>query len=485
MRQRTIVNRIRETLRRDIETREEGFTLVVALISLLMLSVLGAMSLLLMVSAMHGVVNSKPEERAFQIAKGGLNVAHTKIVGHEIPSGGYSVSGDLMGGEYAVEVTSLGGYDYLITSSGLYDDNGTIYRRTIQEKAAYSAERSFDALRNYLLYAGRNLYIDINDDIPNAIPITLNGNIRAEQNMVINCTPGVRLEDGLTVNGNVEAKESLSVLARPGGTGTSQIVTVNLYGDIKTGDLNDASGAGAVSLTTEGGGNSSGRINAAFGGAKIWNIYATSLATQSTGTKDILNTGNHLSQPGVDKVHPPQPDLDYYKILAMDQGNYYVGNKTVTGDLGPMGYSSVTVIYCTGDMTLENVNWNEPDLKGIFVCEGNFSSNTTSTLKFENSSIFQVVAGGDVTFSNKWQFPKGGATSEFFFWAGNDAHIELAMFAEQLLQVSAMRDVYLVSTKSPQAPGVQCTVNYRAPDVDVAAWPIDIRVTDWRELPSK
>lgn len=471
-------------LRRDSGSREEGFTLVVALITMLMLSVLGAMSLLLMVSALTGAVNNKPEDRAFQIAKAGINVAHTKIVGHEIPGEGYSVTGEVMGGEYSVEVTSLGGYDYLITSSSLYMESGTAYRRTIQEKAAYSAERSFDALRNYVLYAGRNLTIDVNQDIPNAIPITFNGNIRAEKGVYINCTPKVRLEDGLTINGNVEGKETVSVLAAPGGTG-NQVVAVNLYGDIKTGDLNNPTSSGVVTLRTEGGGNSSGRINAAIGGAKVWNIYATSLSTQKSGAKDIINTGNTINQVGVEKVHPPQPDFDYYRILAMDQGNYFLGDKTVTGDLGPMGYSSVTVIYCTGNLTLENVNWNEPDMKGIFVCEGDFKTNTTSTLKFESSSVFQVVANGDVLFNNKWQFPKGGATSEFFFWAGNDAYIELAMFAEQLLQVSAMRDILVKSTKSPQAPGVECVINYRAPDVDVAAWPIDIKITDWRELPSE
>ena len=484
MRSRTAIIAAAERARRNPGSREEGFTMVIALASLLMLSILGAMSLLLMVAALTGAVNNKPEDRAFQIAKAGINVAHTKIVGHEIPSEGYSVTGEIMGGEYSVEVSSLGGYDYLITSSGLYTEKGTAYRRTIQENAAYSAERSFDALRNYILYAGRNVTIDVNQDIPNAIPITFNGNIRAEEGVYISCTPKVRLEDGLTVNGNIEAKETVSVLAAPGGTG-NQTVAVNLYGDIKTGDINNPAATGVVTLTTEGGGNAKGIINAAVGGSQTWNLYATSLSTLKSGSKDVINTGNVIGSPGVEKVHPPQPDFDYYKILAMDQGNYFLGDKTISGDLGPMGLSSVTVVYCTGNLTLENVNWNEPDMKGIFVCEGDFTTNTASTLKFENSSIFQVVAGGDVVFNNKWQFPKGGSSSEFFFWSGNDAYIELAMFAEQLLQVSAMRDIMVKATKSPQAPGVACTVNYRAPDVDVAAWPIDIRITDWRELPSE
>jgi hypothetical protein len=471
-------------MQRRAVAKEDGFAMVIVLSTMLMLSILGAVSLMLMVSTLSGVVNNKPENRAFQVAKAGINVAHTKIVGHEVPAEGYSLSGEIMGGSYTVEITSLGGYDYQITSSGVYTEKGTAYRRTIQEDAAYSAERSFDALRNYLLYAGRNITIDVNEDIPNGIPITFNGNIRAESGVYINCTPKVRLEDGLTVNGNVEAKEKLSVVAAPGGTG-NQVVAVNLYGDIKTGDLNDATSSGVVDLKTGGGGNSAGKINAAIGGSKIWNIYSTSLLTLKTGSKDVINLGNQISQRGVERVHSPEPDFDYYKILAMDQGNYFVGDKTITGDLGSMGVSSVTVIYCTGSMTLENVNWNNPDMKGIFVCEGEFKTNTTSTLKFEDKSLFQVIAKGNVTFNNDWQYPKGGATSEFFFWSGNDVYVELAMFAEQVLQVTAKRDILIKTTKSPQAPGVQCTVNYRAPDVDIAAWPIDIKITDWRELPSQ
>jgi hypothetical protein len=463
---------------------EEGFALVLVLTALIMISILGALSLLLMVSTLVGVANNRPENRAFQIAKSGISVAHTKIVGHEVPGSGYSLSGEIMGGKYDVEIASLGGYDYRITSKGEYTDKGTVYRRTIEETVAYSAERSFDAMRNYLLYAGGNLNIIVDEDIPNAIPINLNGNIRAEGNVNISCTPKVRMEDGLTVNGNVEGKRSVNVTATPGGGG-NQVVAVNLYGDVKTGDLHDPSSQGAVNLYTGGSGKSYGLINAAVGGVKVNNLYYTSYTEQKSGAKDIINTGNKINQRGVEKIHTPEPDFDYYKILAMDQGNYFPGDKTITGDLGPMGVSSVTVVYCTGNLTLENVSWNDPNMKGIFVCEGDFITNTTSTLKFENKSLFQVVARGNVTFRNKWLFPKGGSTSEFFFYSGKDTYIELAMFAEQMLQVTSLGNITLKSSKSPQPPGVQCTVNYRAPDVDIAAWPIDIRVYSWRELPSQ
>jgi hypothetical protein len=29
-----------------------------------------------------------------------------------------------------------------------------------------------------------------------------------------------------------------------------------------------------------------------------------------------------------------------------------------------------------------------------------------------------------------------------------------------------------------------CEIWYRGPDIDQAAWPIDIKVYDWKELPS-
>lgn len=465
--------------------KEDGFTMVLVLTALVMLSILGAASMLLMVSTLTSTINNKPENRAFHIAKTGLNVAHTKIVSHEVPAEGYTLSGEIMGGTYTVNILPLGGYDYSVVSSGEYQDtDGTFYRRKIEEKASYSAERGYDALRNYILFARNTVTIDINSDIPNAIPVTFNGNIRGENGVYVNVTPNVGMVDGLTFNGSVEGKRFVNILCAPVGTGNKTAV-VNVYGPIKTGDVDNPSITGHINLAAAGEGNAKGIINAGVGGAAFtWDLYYNSITETAPGD-NIIRTGNKINHAGVTMVHTPEPDFEYYKILAMDQGTYNPGNMVLEGNLGDLGTSSVTVFYCGGDMTLNNINWNEPDLHGIFVCEGNFTTNTTSTLKFKHRSLFQVVAGGDVIFKNKWQFPKGGSNSEFFIWSGRDVYVELAMFAEQILQVTALRDIMVKATKSPQAPGVQCTVNYRTPDIDVGAWPIDIKVWDWRELPSQ
>lgn len=464
---------------------ERGFAMVLVLAALLMLAVLGATSLLLMVSTLKGVEGNKPEDRAFQIAKAGLNVAHAKIVANEVGPEGYGDAGDIMGGRYEFFVEALGGYDYRITSSGEYVEDGTPYRRKIQETAMYSAERSFDAIRNYMCYAGRDLTINVGEDSTNLNEIKFTGSLRAERDLLINVAPWVKIPDGLTVNGSVEGKNSVTVIAKPGGTGGGQAAAAYIFGNIRSGDIRTGSPSGSVTLRTLGEKKAVGTIKAATGGGLGWEITSTSFSATSTGPNDVLEYGPRKSEPGMEKVFIPEPDLAYYKVLAMDQKNYFIGDKTLSGDLTAMGggTSSLTVVYCTGNMTLQNVNWNNPKMRGIFVCEGNFTTNTTSSLKFEQQSIFQVIAMKNITFKNDWQFPKGGATSEFFFWAGNDAYIDLAMFAQQLLQVTAVRDIYIESKKAPSHK-TPCEVFYRGPDIDIAAWPIDIKVYDWKELPS-
>lgn len=462
---------------------ERGFAMVLVLAALLMLAVLGATSLLLMVSTLKGVEGNKPEDRAFQIAKGGLNVAHAMIVANEIGEDGYGDEGYIMGGRYEFLVEPLGGYDYRITSSGEYDDGGKTYRRKIQETAMYSAERSFDAIRNYMFFAGRDLTINVGADSTNLNEMIFSGNIRAERDLLISVAPWVKIPDGLTVNGSVEGKESVTVYVKTSGSGAGQPSAGYVFGDIKSGDLRTGSPAGSVTLRTEGAGKAVATLKAATGGGLTWDIHTSSFTAEELGPNDVLEYGNRLNGPGMEKVFIPEPDLAYYKALAIDQGNYHIGNYTVQGSLGAMGVSSLTVIYCTGDMILKDVNWEIPDLRGMFVCEGNFTAENARKLKFGNNSIFQVIARGDVRFDNDWQFPKGGSSSEFFFWSGNDIYVEMAMFAQQLLQCTAVRDIHIESKKQP-AHKCKTEVFYRGPDIDIAAWPIDIKVYDWKEMPS-
>lgn len=460
-----------------LTAREEGFAIVLVLIALFMLSVLGAASLLLMVSSLEGVVNMKPEDKAFQVADSAVYIAHAKIVNNEV-TGTTIQSGSLLGGEYTITIQPVPGssVEYVVTSEGSYERDGITYRRKIQENVLFHGPQAFDSMRNYLFFAGRDLNIDASELINIGAPITMNGNMRAQRNVSIRCRPGASLGTGLTINGDVEGKEQVSVEAAPfiGG------VRVNLYGDIKTGDATDPTSQGIVNLTTRGWLIGAGIIYAATTGSVDYDIYRTSLVERMDGPWDRIYKGNEINGRGVEDLYIPEPNFEYYKALAEDQGNYHEGNYTLSGNLGNYGTSSVTVIYCTGDMTLNGLAWDQPEMKGVFVCEGDFTAN--SNLQFQSDSKFQVIAGGDVTFNNDWSFLGAGSTNEYFFWAGNDAFIDLGMFAEQRLHVSAMRDINVFSSENLFA---NCTVNYNPPDVDVVGFPIDLTVTDWKELSSE
>ncbi|MEW6553157.1 MAG: PilX N-terminal domain-containing pilus assembly protein [Actinomycetota bacterium] len=457
--------------------KEQGFALIVVLIALLMLSVLGAASLLLMVSSLKGMANMRPEDRAFQVAESGLYVAHAKIVNNEVRTP-VTASGSVLGGDYSVSMQPVGGSttDYVVVSEGSYVDGGTTYRRKLQENIYYSGDQAFDAMRNYLFFAGRDLNIDVGEIINVGVPITINGNMRAEEDVNISCHPVISLGDGLTINGSIEGKRSINVDVAP----TLLSVRTNLFGEMRAGDALDASSTGTINLHTDGWLLAQGIIYAAATSSYKWDMYRTSLVERKDGPWDTIVKGNQVNSRGVDKVYVPEPNFDYYKAIAKDQGNYFEGDKTLSGNLGTYASSSVTVIYCTGNMTLNGFAWNLPNMKGILVCEGTFTAN--NTLQFASGSQFQVIANGDIVFNNDWSFLGLGSTNDYFFWSGNDAWIDLGMFSEQRLQVTALRDVNVFSNENLFAT---CSVTYKPPDIDVAGFPIDLTITNWKELPSE
>ncbi|MDI6872834.1 hypothetical protein [Candidatus Solincola sp.] len=475
--------------------KDEGFAIVIVLVALTMLSILGAASLLLMVSALQGAVNARPEDKAFQVAESALYLAHAKIVNNEITGGTvYTYSGELLGGSYQLEIQPVAGtYNYIVTATGSYVERGTTYRRRIREEVIYSGLQAFDVMKNYLLFAGNDVNIRADETINAGAPITINaggggslgGGIRAERDVNITVTPVVSLGDGLTINGDIEAKRKLYVHVGPRWFGS---VNARLYGNIKTGDKSTGQ-KGTVELWADGIAQlfppafSLAYIYAATTGSINWSLYAGTLIK----TVDKLfgwdlgaiytPPGAPIQQAACDKVYVPEPNFEYYRALAQQQGNFFIGDKTFSGNLSTYGTSSVTVIYCTGNLTLNGVAWDVPNMKGIFVCEGSFTAN--NRLQFNSNSKFQVISKGDITFNNDWSFLGWGSTNEYFFWAGKDINVDLGMFNNQYCQMTALHDINIFSSENLFAT---CTINYRAPDVDVAGFPIELTVINWREI---
>ena len=481
---------------KPVVEREEGFAIVVVLVALLMLSVLGAASLLLMVSSLQGVVNTKPEDRAFQIAESGLYVAHAKIANEEVAGSEYVGDGELLGGDYAIAISPVDGtYDYVVISEGSYIQAGTTYRRKIREVVTFSSVQAFDAMKYYLFYAGNDINIDADETINVAFPIQINGSMRAEGDVNINAAPDISFGNQLTVNGDVEAMGDIEIINDPKFFGWN---TINFNGDIMAGDKVAHTGG---HLTFRALGTFSlfpfklsyAVTNAANGvGQKIW-------CTSNPPVEEIggfwffgswvpmgdINRPVPTYQPGCSEVYLPKPNFAYYKALAEQQGNVVPGGTVLSGNLGDMSMSSMTVIYCEGDLTLRNLEYEDPNMRGTFVCEGDFEAE--QGMHFAQDPAFQVIANGDVSFDNvawefDWDYITDPGNARFFFWSGNNAYIDLGMFSGQFLQVTAVNDINVFSSDSLFSAPV---VNYFAPDVDVSGFPVDMIISEWKELPSE
>jgi hypothetical protein len=456
--------------------KEAGIAMVLVLVGVVMLSVLGAASLLLMVSAVRGMVNMKPEDRAFQVAESGLYVAHARIVTGNIPTGPIP-PGSILGGQYQITIQPTSSTDYTVTSEGTYESNGRTYRRKLQESIYYSGDQAYDAMRNYMFFAGRDLNMDLREGFTLGYAVNFNGNMRAQEDA--NIFNGAAIAGtGVTINGNLEAKRTANLT-----TGAYFICTnvTKIYGHIKTGD-SVAGTPGTVNLTASSAFLAYAELDAAY---SSWNIYADTVTEHKSGFLSgvQIKKGTVVNQKAVGKIYIPEPNFDYYKAIAIDQGHYYPNSTTINDlSIGTSGLSSGTVIYCAGDLTINGSHWrhtSQPTINGTIVCEGNFRS--TSSWYMDNGAILNVIAKGNATFDNSWTFSNGSASSQYLVWTGNDANLDLAMFADQKCQITALRDINI---ESIQTLGSTVNVGYLAPQIDVVAWPIKISTTNWKELPA-
>ncbi len=512
---------------------ETGFVMIVVLVALLMISVLGASTLLLMVSSMRGVVNMNPEQRAFQVAEAGLYVGHTKIVTNKVASE-TRANGSVLGGNYSVKIEPavisqsplvLSQTDFTVTSLGSCVKDGTTYRRKLQESVYYSGEQAYDAMRNYMFFAGRNLTAYVPADLNN-YPITINGNMRAENDLKLINYCRASTWDYIVVNGSVEAGNSVQIEA--GGTDyyanqsyfdktpnpkDSKGMNVMVYGDIKAGSVENTDTDGSVSLyawsglATESQGkyvyvreghtnNYTAGISSIFaatdGASNIDKIYTSTadnlyVTMPNPPGHDKIYQGTHEAQRTVQKVYIPQPNFEYYKAMARDQSSASdphffdvgsTGTATLPATILKSGISSMSVFYSTGNMKLSDSVWAQPQTNALFVCEGTFTAQGVYETKTDCK--FQVVAGGDVNMlndqSNRNSDP---STDVYFFYAKRDVNMSMTHFNQNNMQATALRDINLVADDTFS----YATFNYQAPQVDISGWPIDVTVRDWKELP--
>ncbi len=449
---------------------ENGFAMVMVVMAITLLSIIGALSILVAASSLKGVVNMKPEDRAFQIAEAGLAVSHTYIVNNQIASSPFSFSASDQGGNYSVTITGAAP-NWRVVSTSSYISEGVTYQRKIQEDVTYYGDQAFDAMRNYLLFAGHNLDISVGSIFSLLSGIEINYNVRAQNQTNISYTPVISLLNGMTINGRVEGQNSIDIYNQCVFLGVSNLI---LNGDVLTN--------GTATLRTAG-----WLLGLAFT-TVLQDIAAGTIVMQPSFGDVIVNGTQQQGWHDLPPVYVPKPNMAYYKALALEQGNYYAGNQTFTNKKISdfhLSASSSTVIYVAGDLNLNGFVFDQPVMRGVFVCEGNFAA--SSLLDFIVASAkFQVISKGNATFNNRWHFADL-SSRQLFIWSGNDVTLDMGLLSVlnwqvTALQVTALHDISLSSNNIIDGANM-VKVNYNPPDVDLGGFPIDVTVSNWKELP--
>jgi hypothetical protein len=448
---------------------EDGFSMVMVFLGLTIMTIMGAMSLLLAASSVTQMANMRPEDRCFRIADSATAEAHAKIVSEQIHTTPYIFSGSSQGGTYNVTVTGSKPY-WTVVCEASYVDDETTYRRKIQEKVTYWADQAFDAMRNYIFFAGNNLTIRVSEGLQSGTPVRINGNMRAQNQTSLYLAPFIAIGDGFTINGRVEGVNGVYAESTSSLVGIASDLTIN--GDILTN--------GTARLRA----NGTWLLLRLWGWLYVRNVYAQNIVKEQLAGNGIrITQGEHPGSHPLGDVYVPEASFDYFRTLAQQQGNYFVGDKSFNGEsLSQYGGSSMTVIYATGNMNVNGFNYDSSNMHGVFVCEGDFTA--SGMLNVQANAQFSVISGGNIYFSGQ-SASSSPTTDEYFLWSGNDIVLDMGLFAGVKMQATALHNITVNSGNFTDLFGQAATLNYGPPDIDITGFPIDVTVNEWKELPSE
>ena len=187
---------------------------------------------------------------------------------------------------------------------------------------------------------------------------------------------------------------------------------------------------------------------------------------------------------GVPDIELPEPDWNWYRSMAIAQGNYY-DDSPPSGDVNiSSDPSSMWVMYVAGNVTIQNVNLTN---NGVIVCEGDFTVN--GTVNMIAGSRYQVIAKGNIKHANSGSFTEpvndtvilytnGSYESDRVGGSGNVTY-DLAWFNNVKGQISAKGNIE-ASAGDTKIAAPQ--ISYTAPNVPVLGWRIPLDVLSFREL---
>ncbi len=190
----------RSSCRKD----ESGFAVVFVLFAIMVISILGALTLLYTAYALRSAGGGEPSTKALAAAEAGIEIAHARLAAETITSD-TDFSDTLWNGKgsYDVTVENLAPqgypYDWRITSAGQYkatvEGVERTFYRTIEEVVTFAGKDYYDAL-NFVLFSKEG-----------KIDLSLAGNLQG-----INITD-YRINGNVYAGGDINLKDELTIAA--------------------------------------------------------------------------------------------------------------------------------------------------------------------------------------------------------------------------------------------------------------------------------
>lgn len=331
--------------------------------------------------------------------------------------------------------------------------------------------------------------------------VNAGGNVNINSSLV--ALAGTDVEVGNSgAPSNVNANGNFNMSANATIIGIFPGAKANVWGSVQAkGQANQSSNCGFLSsaasnvnhsmkcngnstLATSGLGSATCNVGSASG--DVWQMGGIPSSNGGCSWQSKVNSNPNVGNAPVVPVpneQLPEPNWNWYKTMAIAQGHYYSGDQNLSSINISGDPSSMWVLYVAGNLTLTDVNFQNVNVNGVIVCEGNFTVN--GNVNWKNSTQYQVIAKGDITHANGGTTYNAVNDTVFLYTDGScpgsngNITFDLAWFNHVKGQMTAKGNI---TSAAGQAFITSPEIDYQAPTVAAAAWPNSFDVLSFREL---
>lgn len=419
---------------------------------------------------------------------------------------------------------TVNGDVYAVSDATLYANTGVLAYSGVNVNGSLTTGSNATVWGRTAVAAGADAYVknDVNAKgsatvkaevlAAAAASAKVGGNVNATGNILVRGYAGALAASTARVSGDAYAGGNVAVQAQDGFVTSTRATVV---GDVKAVVQANMSSTSSTWSNLQARVNGNVRCNGgsalnAYGwwpaDAEVridgqWQHTTPRSVTSNSGSSvhygSESTTSPNLSAPtvkAVPDVDLPQPDFNWYRTMAISQGESHYNNGLPAGS-GPYTVTSINatvdrgstgeVYYYDDDLIVSNVIINT-SRKGVIVVDGDFT--LMNSLQVNGNAEYQVIATGDITFNTSMTLTINPTDTLFLYTNGTHKHEGTQRFGNVKYDLGWFRNIsgQITCTGNIQtdSAGLWNTpiIKYKAPNVPVEAWPIPMEILRFREL---